>query len=269
MPDAIPDGFRFDALQSVSTISADRYCESCGYNLRGQHVRRDDRTQLYMVRCPECHTFTHANQPGKRWEPWLQRLTIVLTILWLVAWAWAFVMLVFVEGAFGDEMFREAGFYSYHHHDPFGNEVPTSQQLAQRRFEQQLAYVFSMACRFGIGLGAACILAAVMWFWKRWGLWLFIILYPTIAAGINIFVLTYESRADRNLLGSPWIFFAPFAVSCILGGFIGVWIGRPLTRLLIRVFVPPAFRPYLGFLWEVDGKIPPVAKPTAAEQAIV
>ena len=41
--------------------------------------------------------------------------------------------------------------------------------------------------------------------------------------------------------------------------FVGLMIGRPLARLMVRAFVPPRLRVPLSFLWLCDGKEPPRA----------
>ena len=40
----------------------------------------------------------------------------------------------------------------------------------------------------------------------------------------------------------------------VLGGFVGVRLGRPSARLAVRIILPPSLRPRLVYLWLVDGK---------------
>src|SRR5438874_11216010 len=54
------------AVIDAATQLADRFCESCGYNLRG----------LQQCRCPECGCEFDPNAPPMARIPWLRRLEI-------------------------------------------------------------------------------------------------------------------------------------------------------------------------------------------------
>ncbi len=47
----------------------------------------------------------------------------------------------------------------------------------------------------------------------------------------------------------------------LVGGFFGVMLGRPLTRLGVRIVFPASVRPRLAYLWSADGKPFPRTQP--------
>ena len=46
-------------LQRHQQLHVDAFCTGCGYNLHGQPVTRDERTGIFLCRCPECGQY-HA-----------------------------------------------------------------------------------------------------------------------------------------------------------------------------------------------------------------
>jgi len=49
------------------------------------------------------------------------------------------------------------------------------------------------------------------------------------------------------------------------GGVAGVFLGRPLARLTVRIVLPPGVRPRLAYLWLADNK--PFPRPTTRDTA--
>jgi hypothetical protein len=47
--------------------------------------------------------------------------------------------------------------------------------------------------------------------------------------------------------------------SCVIPLGLGLWLGRPLTRLAVRVLLPPRLRSSLSLLWTAEGLAPPAA----------
>lgn len=69
--------------QRVSVLMGDRLCVSCGFNLHGQHVVREPKYSMLMVRCPECGTVASLQEfplLGK----WMARWAALLAVIWLV-----------------------------------------------------------------------------------------------------------------------------------------------------------------------------------------
>jgi len=48
---------------------------------------------------------------------------------------------------------------------------------------------------------------------------------------------------------------------CILPLALGLWLGRPLTRLSVRALLPPRLRSSLALLWTAEGLAPPATRP--------
>lgn len=69
--------------QRVSILVGDRLCVSCGFNLHGQHIVREPRYSMLMVRCPECGTVASLQEfplLGK----WMTRWAALLAVIWLL-----------------------------------------------------------------------------------------------------------------------------------------------------------------------------------------
>lgn len=78
-PQATPAGTE----QRVSVLVGDRLCVSCGFNLHGQHVVREPKYSMLMVRCPECGTVASLQEfplLGK----WMARWAALLAVIWLL-----------------------------------------------------------------------------------------------------------------------------------------------------------------------------------------
>jgi hypothetical protein len=69
--------------QRVSVLVGDRLCVSCGFNLHGQHVVRESKYNMLMVRCPECGAVASLQEfplLGK----WTTRWAAALAVIWLL-----------------------------------------------------------------------------------------------------------------------------------------------------------------------------------------
>ena len=67
----------------LDTISGDRACASCGFNLFGQPITRESHYGLIIARCPECGSVA-ALQEYPALGKWTRRWTGALAGLWLV-----------------------------------------------------------------------------------------------------------------------------------------------------------------------------------------
>lgn len=102
----------------------------------------------------------------------------------------------------------------------------------------------------GLLTGAACV--TFLWHWRS-PRYLWAVTVPGLAAAVvlavvrtsDAFVLV-RNEATGRVLGMT-------AVQC-LGVLIGVAVGRPLARGVLRAIVPPKPRQAVAFLWQVDGK---------------
>ncbi len=103
---------------------------------------------------------------------------------------------------------------------------------------------------------------------RRRRLWIVIPVVYAIVVAILAVVWSAEgprsSRAwswntGRDLAGE--VYFVP-AIAMTIGAemiavFVGLMVGRPLARGLVRMFLPPKRRAPMSFLWTCDGKEPP------------
>jgi len=69
--------------ERVAIVSGDRVCGSCGFNLHGQHVVREEHYAMLMVRCPECGQVASLHEYPVL-GPWAKRLGFLLAAVWLL-----------------------------------------------------------------------------------------------------------------------------------------------------------------------------------------
>jgi hypothetical protein len=127
---------------------------------------------------------------------------------------------------------------------------------------------------FFLGLGwflCAVILAAGSWFWRP--AWRAIWLLVPVLAGLFVWILVASTgpSTGRYWNGVIRVDEAPVRMlHAVVVGLnvlilaIGLLVGRPIARLVLKVFCPPRLRQLFAFLWLCDGKTPPVAAPSYA-----
>jgi hypothetical protein len=69
---------------------------------------------------------------------------------------------------------------------------------------------------------------------------------------------TWARFAASDQLGLPTL--AICLSFCIIPLGLGLWLGRPLTRICVRALLPPRLRSSLGLLWTAEGLAPPAAR---------
>ncbi len=69
--------------ERIAVISGDRACGSCGFNLHGQNVVREEHYDMLMVRCPECGQVASLHEYPVL-DPWAKRVGFVLAAVWLL-----------------------------------------------------------------------------------------------------------------------------------------------------------------------------------------
>ncbi len=238
----------FAGLPKVAAVEIDRYCEGCGYNLRTQPVRRDDRTQVALVRCPECGRYQAAAQTATPLRPWLQRLGV------LGLWAWMLFLL-----CFGGLLLFLSGVVSYGSLDQLTTwrQGPQGQyQLVVRERDEYWGWFLAAVISASAGLaftGAGLIVVACH-HWRRWAYAALALVGPLIPAALVW--LTWREEAPHLLeWGTPYI--AAHLATQWCAALIAVFAGRPLARVLIRILLPGRARSALAFLWLADEKPPP------------
>jgi len=124
-----------------------------------------------------------------------------------------------------------------------------------------LRYVaINMTTAACIALTSGVLLVVFLWHWPR-RRYLLVMLLPFVAAAGALGLLwLFDSGSEyRNIHG--WMIsraatYAALGAAC-LG--VGIRIGRPIARGLLRMFIPPKPRQHFNFMWHVDGKTPPAA----------
>jgi len=238
----------FAALPKVAAVEIDRYCENCGYNLRTQPVRRDDRTQVPLVRCPECGRYQAAAQTATPLRPWLQRLGVFGLWAWMLFLLWFGGFLLFLSGVVS---------YGTLHELASWRQVPQGQyQLAVRERDEYWVWflVAVIGSSAALAFTGAWLLVVACHHWRRVAYVAPAILAPILPAVIVWLIWRDEAP---HLLGWGTRYIGTHLATQWCAALIAVFAGRPLARLLARVLLPGRARTPLTFLWLADGKSPP------------
>lgn len=298
MNDVLPAPSDSSPPKPVAVIESDTFCEKCGFNLHTQPVWKDERLDILICRCPECGGHQAAGQQTTVGYSWLSRLALAGALVWMVIFL-ALVIGTFFgflgytvfnyeyltfnrsEDAQGQALnigtdangmrFRIVGSTT----QPLGSEpsfiarrfvdwvpvlgvpVPEGWYYRSNKWEWWMGMAFFL---LGIWIISA-ILAAVSWHWRKGLMYLWLLL-PLLGTTFFYVVETAQS-ANRNYLSTNVIpilcLFS--ALSGMLFMALGLRAGRPLTRLILRAFVPPRARQLFAFLWTCDGlTLKPVTK---------
>jgi len=232
-----------DERTTLGLVEIDRYCDECGFNLRGQHVFRDGASRLVLVRCSECGTLTPANQLTTNARgAWFRRLAGVLLLGWIVFLLW----FMFIAGVI--EVAVQIATSELLDLDHTRSDV---YELAARNALELGWYVF---VSFAVPAVVMTLIVVAAHHWKRWGYALVAVLLPLIPAMLVHAVARHEFPDAVHRM-TP--FFKAHTGVQILGGMTGALLGRPFVRLLATLFLPPRARQALAFLWLADRKTPP------------
>jgi hypothetical protein len=251
----------WDRWEPAGQIELDRFCNFCGYNLRTQLIRVEPATHVFMCRCPECFRF-HAAQPAGQTSSLLRIFHPVIPWIWLGACIWFVGFTLFCGAGLTAGLLDELTRTSYQQ----VNGITVHNVTLRPAVYMREAFIGLIALgAFTTGLLGTSIATVVFYHWRRWGYRAFAVATPTVSA---------------LLVTLPWILFhAPNLASWsimhasinaglqIVGGLLGVVLGRPATRGLVRLLMPPAWRPPFAFLWLADGRTPPSALPPSCPGA--
>jgi hypothetical protein len=278
--DESPGAATIDAAPPVATIEIDRFCDGCGYNLRTQPVRREERTQILIVRCPECGRFAAAADAVTAARPWLHRLATLLLFGWVLFVLWIATLLCVAQGAVTFLTLEERTTWEVASTTSAGPAVitlpfnaatttaattitlpppGTTYRLVVSAPDEDDAYVFALAIGISLllGFGTATMLVVAMHHWRRWLYVVPVVLIPTVVA--TIVSISWSTDAPELARWARPMILA-HAACHFAGGLLGVLLGRAFARMLVCVLLPPRVRPALGFLWLADGKPPPAAE---------
>ena len=289
-----------DALPKLKTaeryvqLETDTFCVECGYNLHSQPVTRDERLGIFVCRCPECGRFHPAGTGMTASKPWLNRFAAGLLVFWVlfvlhaVFWVimgmgaisvlhietYVYRTVVSTDGAPAVWLNNATGGYQVvlkATSQPITNwtyayTLDASEAINSpwgRRYQQPWwVNLIIVGFAAGIGLVTGVLLVVFLWHWKRRGYRWALVLPFAVASGLC--VVFWVNEEYHPIL--PWAVRVTLGYACIQAAFmaLGINIGRPIARGLLRMFVPPRPRQHFAFLWRVDGKNPPAASPHPA-----
>jgi len=275
----------------VSTITGDRACATCGFNLLGQPIVREEKYGLFIARCPECSTVA-ALQEYPSMGRWARRIGALAAALWLLiviagsfAMGGALLGFTMLSVGLGTEALGSEIEAAYRRHvdaqtatnnpnmgyyggvtEQWWNQADKAALLAQsggvpaalRRLSVALPVIAGPAFGFG------CVIAVAMMHRRGWRLalaatvpWVIatsFVLMALLADPTNVGVVWSGDLARRIL--SPYL--APISLATAwLGLVVGSQVGRPIARWLARLMLPPRLVTPLSSLWLCDGKRPP------------
>ena len=248
----------------IGHMQTDTFCEGCGYNLHTQAVMRDPRLGIVVCRCPECGRFAPAGHGTTATRVWLNRAATLLLVIWVL-----FVMVLFslcalflgmiayghvmnnvtwtqvAEPAAGKTGKFIQTRYEYRIRTPQADDPFWAQR---QRFEQGAMGAVAGGLGFLTGAFFTAILWHLRWPWRAVA-WL----PPLVGCAVAGLIWVSDSMAVRIWQwGLNWIM-AYFVLECVAVA-VGLALGRPIVRGILRLLLPPKPRQHLAFLWTVDGK---------------
>ena len=271
-----------DQIPPIAYIETDRFCDHCGYNLRTQAVRRDERTKLLLCRCPECGRLLAAQDGPTAGRIWLQRLGTLALFFWIMFILSAIFGLGAAQVGLSIGTLEELTTYQASSSPQAATSQPAATQrviysqgsttiiqtlgsssnvtrVPRQDYEGEILFrALVHASSFVLGYVLLLLLVVVCHHWRKWTFLLPAVAIPGILTYIGFLVWTfdYPELADwslRILLGLN----AAFLAGCLAG----IVSGRPVTRTMVRLLLPPRLRQVLAFLWLADAKTLPRGEP--------
>src|SRR5256885_10210974 len=259
-------------LERHAQLEVDHFCDACGYNLHGQDVTRDPHLGVLVCRCPECGKFHPAGAGSTATSIWLSRLATLALFAWvlivLCGIFWIGVGFAALQGGYVDQMswnkdvtpdgkpvewLNDKNYIK-------GTNIVVNQVVSVRTtvrptndkpqwWWEQGPYVLGCVL---LGVGAGVLWVVILWHWPRHR-YAYAMLLPLLCAGIVLFVVGIDDEYDhiRGWVVRTVLMIALFQAAMIA---LGLWIGRPLGRTVVRMLIPPRPRQFLAFLWYADGK---------------
>jgi hypothetical protein len=275
------------AAEKHARLETDTFCVECGYNLHSQAVVRDERLGIFVCRCPECGRFHPAGVGVTATKPWAHRLATALLVFWVLIILFALMWIVIGLGAIQVAAVED---FSYRKMiAPDGREViysssarPTYSMVYKgttqpaktwrmvftldppddQRFRRRQQFYETIALAVGaaaLGLVSGMLLVCFFWHWRRRRyLWPMIVLPLGCAAFVcAVFYVNDEYQPIVGWAIRTSIGWAMWELSWIG---VGILVGRPIVRRMLRMFIPPKPRQHFAFLWAADGKTMPAAR---------
>ena len=121
-----------------------------------------------------------------------------------------------------------------------------------QNFEYYRLFLTSvLACSFAIAFLSGMFIVVTFPHWRRAACASVVVGLP-IAIGA-VMAVAWNQEAP-HLLGWGVPYIAGHVYAQLAGGMAGVFLGRPLARLVVRILLPPGARPRLAYLWLADAK---------------
>jgi hypothetical protein len=247
-------------LQRHLQMETDFFCHQCGYNLHGQIVTRDERLDIMICRCPECGCFHPAALGVSATRPWLARLGVILIFWWVTTILAVFGAAGFFQGLMSFAHLEIFTIYDQSDQRNFRFDLPRivrtptpQNQYYHERQEVAWKMLGSLSIALSVVFGGFC--AAVMWHVPKNRLYL-VLLWPILAALITYWLWWANYNIER-IVGWSITRLAIYAAVNVAAMAVGLQIGRPVARFLLKVLVPPRLRQHVHFLWTWDGLQPP------------
>ncbi len=245
-------------LQRHLQLETDLFCFGCGYNLHGQVVTQDDRLGFLVCRCPECGKFHPAAMGVSASRPWLARLGVMLVVFWVLM-----VLAIMGLGGFFTGMCTYAHLDTYTIGDYTGGQYllhlrppPNRQTIGidyYEIWETEWRTFVTVDALLSIAMGV--FIAAITWHLPP-RLRLLFLLFPLVVQTILMWIWTTNNDVHYVIAAMlPAIGMYTFVSAA--GIAIGLRIGRPIVRFLVRLIIPARLRQHVNFLWTCDGKTPP------------
>ncbi|MCA9303576.1 MAG: hypothetical protein KC996_05590 [Phycisphaerales bacterium] len=295
----IVDPPRVEPAQSMtplgSTVSTDRPCASCGFNLFGQILQREPVYKLVVARCPECGTIASL-QEYPAMTGWVNRWKLLLASVWIV------ILLGVLVGNFGaatglnyalvdvaSENYADLLGIRY---DEFTGGKANPNRYSGRWTNVDLVWARDNAPRILDEMGGVLhgTNRAFLWGWTGTAvvMFLFGVFWSTTLLGARrrtallipgLAIVAAGSLVIVNNAVSDWLrgstplwagsiakhVYIPYTVPMnmalmLIAAGVGVFAGRPLVRFVVQMMLPPRLRTPLGVLWTRDGLKPPKAR---------
>jgi hypothetical protein len=217
-----------------------------------------------LVRCPECGRFIAANEAATAMRPWLNRLTGLALAAWVLGITGCFLLLFMAEGSLSystlDELTVSGGYTVRRAGTSItyirsGSAGPTQLRADHPDYRLFVTVVITVSALVAFAAGALSVV--VFPHWPRAAYLLLVTAMPVLAGAIVVISWHYDAP---HLLGWSLQYVFGHAIAQFVGGWLGVTLGRPAARTLVRIFFPPGVRPRLAYLWLADEKPLPRAE---------
>ncbi len=268
-------------------LQGDRLCIECNYNLIGQTIRREPHYGLFVVRCPECGAVA-ATQEYPLLGKWAGRIGMLAAAFWFAVVIALFTGTAGVTTGFNIAFTEQV---SRNYQDDVSNRIEAwietnapdlsggqafqawwqTTNPAQLRAESPAWWrvadpedFFFMGVSWFLMLVSGLVLGTVL-FHRKWrGLLASVAIIAAIAAAFSSFAFV-DWAARTQSPTSVWHLRGVWASHLLVVEFVaqmtwlylGMLIGRPLARLVLRLLLPPRLRSGLALLWLCDGLDPP------------